>query len=89
LKNFSPFNAKNKIRRRMLARDGGVCFGHQESFEGGIPFEANYLTTCLYMDVYTSIVVGWDETPKSKILKKETMIFVPSIVETFFFFFGG
>jgi len=48
----------------MLARDGGVCFGHQESFEGGIPCEANYLTTCLYMDVYTSIVVGWDETPK-------------------------
>jgi hypothetical protein len=74
----------------MLARDGGVCFGHQESFEGGIPFEANYLTTCLYMDVYTSTVVGWDETPKSKIFKKETMMFLPSIVETvfFFFFFG-
>jgi len=85
--NLSPFNApkkKKKNRRGMLARNGGVCFGHQESFEGGIPFEANYLTTCLYMDVYTSIVVGWDETPKSKILKKETMMFLPSIVETFF-----
>jgi hypothetical protein len=43
------------------------------------------------MDVYTSIVVGWDETPKSKILKKEMMMFLPFIVETFslFFFFGG
>ncbi len=73
----------------MLASQGwmvGFVLRHQESFEGGIPFEANYLTTCLYMDVYTSIVVGWDETPKSKILKKDTMTFLPSIVETFFFF---